>query len=592
MSGFGVPPPLSKDDLAKFFPLTRAAPLDGNTYEIGLTLGGTVSAGAYTAGVLDFLTEALDAWTRAKEDGDPDAPRHKVVISTVAGASGGAINGAILLRTIGWEFPHGPASGNPFYDLWVNGVDLAKLLDPNEPGVTGLSAIFNTASFADLAHNVITTTGKPLGSTTQSPRKRSYYADPLRLFMMVGNVTGVPYRIYFRGQSRLGHDMSLHADFMRFGLTVPGGIANPPGVRPDEMALVCASDLNWDIVEEAALATCAFPAAFRSRPLKRALEMLGYRVAVVPGETPGTEEILQLRPVWDAMGEDGTTPNLYRTVNVDGGTFNNEPLDYARMSLAGYGGRNPRGGGEADRGVILVDPFSDPEGITLFDPPDFFGLLGPLINALVSQARFKPEDLALATDYDTYSRFLVAPVGPGPDGVIGSGCKKIASGGLGGFLGFVDRKFLDYDFRLGRRNAYEFLRDEFVLPSTNPLFLGGTWTPDQLTKFSNADTSPVTGETQDFLPIIPLMKSVPVPPLMTAADWPKLNSAPSDLPNQVSARLDALYAALKSSAKNSWWPGGLGGIAADTAWKLFLRGILRDAFVKTVTKGLSDQKLL
>ncbi|MBN36086.1 MAG: hypothetical protein CMM46_15185 [Rhodospirillaceae bacterium] len=37
-------------------------------FSIGLILGETVSAGAYTAGVLDFLIEALDEWHRLKAD--------------------------------------------------------------------------------------------------------------------------------------------------------------------------------------------------------------------------------------------------------------------------------------------------------------------------------------------------------------------------------------------------------------------------------------------------------------------------------------------------------------------------------------------
>lgn len=36
-------------------------PTPGNTYELAPVLGGTVSSGAYTAGVLDFLIEALHA---------------------------------------------------------------------------------------------------------------------------------------------------------------------------------------------------------------------------------------------------------------------------------------------------------------------------------------------------------------------------------------------------------------------------------------------------------------------------------------------------------------------------------------------------
>ena len=33
-----------------------------NTFELGLVMAGAASAGAYTAGVIDFLFEALQAW--------------------------------------------------------------------------------------------------------------------------------------------------------------------------------------------------------------------------------------------------------------------------------------------------------------------------------------------------------------------------------------------------------------------------------------------------------------------------------------------------------------------------------------------------
>ena len=36
-------------------------------FRIALNMAGAVSAGAYTAGVLDFLIDALDAWYAEKE---------------------------------------------------------------------------------------------------------------------------------------------------------------------------------------------------------------------------------------------------------------------------------------------------------------------------------------------------------------------------------------------------------------------------------------------------------------------------------------------------------------------------------------------
>ena len=45
----------------------KEGPGPADTFEIGLVMGGAVSAGAYTAGVLDFLFETLDAWEAAKK---------------------------------------------------------------------------------------------------------------------------------------------------------------------------------------------------------------------------------------------------------------------------------------------------------------------------------------------------------------------------------------------------------------------------------------------------------------------------------------------------------------------------------------------
>ena len=75
-----------------------------------------------------------------KEDGDPLAPPHDVILSTVGGTSGGGINGAIMLRAAGWQFPHCPSQDNPFYSFWQGGSDFQKLLKPGpNDGFPGVS---------------------------------------------------------------------------------------------------------------------------------------------------------------------------------------------------------------------------------------------------------------------------------------------------------------------------------------------------------------------------------------------------------------------------------------------------------------------
>ena len=576
------PPRLTAEELKKYFPAETRPVLPG-AFELGLVLAGTVSAGAYTGGVLDFLFEALDAWQRAKDAGDPNAPQHNVVITTVAGASGGAISGAILLRGAGREFEHGQSLDNPFYSAWTRGVDLMKLLSLQGDDA-GFSSLFNTRAIEETANTTITwDKGRPLGTST-SPAQRKYLADPLRLFMMVGNVTGIPYEIPMRGESGLGHDLVSHADYMRFALTVPGGPDAQLASRPDEFALASGSTTNWGFVRDAALATSAFPLAFRARLLQRGLPMTAYRALAIP--TPsGPPDIRQLVPLWRLLPRGESDSKVAPFANVDGGTFNNEPLDVARTAMAGLASFNERTPDSATRAVVMVDPFSDADMLSVPDTGDLTAMILPLLSSMLAQSRFKPEDVALAYDEDVYSRFLVAPVRRDAAGQPIVGARAIASGGLGGFLGFVDSRLLDHDYMLGRVNAQAFLARHLMLPedANNPLF--ASWTAAQKNKYRYID--PRTGT--KYLPIVPLMDGVTVPP---PPQWPTGVTLPANFDKAVEARLDSIFAKLKqellpkSGLVRALSSGGLG-----LAWSLFIRSALRDAIHKVFQEGLQKQGL-
>src|SRR5262249_60591703 len=58
-------------------------------FEIGLVMAGAISAGAYTAGVIDFLLQALAEWEQARKAEDNATPPHQVTIEVMAGSSGG-----------------------------------------------------------------------------------------------------------------------------------------------------------------------------------------------------------------------------------------------------------------------------------------------------------------------------------------------------------------------------------------------------------------------------------------------------------------------------------------------------------------------
>jgi predicted acylesterase/phospholipase RssA len=57
-------------------------------------MSGAISAGAYTAGVFDYLIQALDEWEKAVAGVDPDAV-HSLGLKVLTGASAGAITAAI-----------------------------------------------------------------------------------------------------------------------------------------------------------------------------------------------------------------------------------------------------------------------------------------------------------------------------------------------------------------------------------------------------------------------------------------------------------------------------------------------------------------
>src|SRR5215470_8826984 len=108
--------------------------MDAKPFLIGINMAGAVSAGAYTAGVLDFLIEALDGWYAAKAARQP-VPAHNVSIEVFSGASAGGMCAAIASVMVQGPFAHihdaredQPETTNRFYESWVNRIDIKNLL--------------------------------------------------------------------------------------------------------------------------------------------------------------------------------------------------------------------------------------------------------------------------------------------------------------------------------------------------------------------------------------------------------------------------------------------------------------------------------
>jgi hypothetical protein len=549
------------------------------TFELGLALAGAISAGAYTAGVLDFLFQALAEWEKAR--GEPGVPRHKVVLKVIAGASAGAMTGALgivaLARGLAPEgfsdaeiadrIPGGSGPPQAFRcvlpSLYRSWVELPAMI-----GKPATADTIQSPGFLDICD----LSGPKAGPAVQSllnaqvldhikrmafapggtPKQLPFVADSLHLYMMLSNMRGIPFTVGYKTNSFGMQTMGDRVHYAMTGLGC-GGCAPSGWLKADTAgasipisvstlpARACSDLGDWDGYGEAALASGAFPVGLAARTLD--FEWRHYFDRKYPLAMPLD---VHITPAFERPADPASR---FRFQSVDGGLVNNDPFDYAQYALIGHAADGPVAGGAVDKAIIMVSPFPEPP---VFPPEGSPGvamvsILTALFPALVNQARFRTSELAPAVDEKDFSRFLIAPLRRLP-GKAEPERFTIASGLLGGFGGFLDELFRAHDFQLGRRNCQQFLRQSFLVPGDN-VVLGA-------------------GQAEPMLPIIPLFgEAVPDVPLPY---WPRMTRQDFDsLIEQVKLRADKLV------------PGLIKAQTANVAvrfvlrlgWCVYLRGL-------------------
>jgi len=491
-------------------------------FEIGLVGAGAISAGAYTAGVIDFMVYALDLWYQAKKEGDASVPQHDVRLSVFSGASAGAITAALAAGYLASDQPPITSESdanynrgrNKLYDSWVDRIDMSSLLQ-------GTDLADQDANVVSALDSTILTEIAQTGLDVQ-PRaeKRPYVAENFELVLTVTNLRGVPYGFTVDGGwgGIDKYDMSLHADYVHFQI-------NDTGHDPEisDRYTLSWNDLCDSVhpvtekIKTAALASGAFPIGLAPRTLEHAVNLPHgngmYSSRKWPVPTPDSDKCTQMKEIkadWGSASRNYT----YSFQCVDGGVMNNEPLELARQLLAGSGNYNPRTCDHANRAVLMIDPFPSE---SLFDPdykeaPDLLNMAKTLFGALKNQARFKPDELTLASSNQVCSRFMIAPKRDGE-------LYPIACGSLGGFGGFLSRKFRKHDYFLGRRNAQRFFREHFVLRADHPLF--ASWSEDAVNEYE------FDGQNGRVRPIIPLVGEAMDD--CALLEWPKYEKPAFDI---------------------------------------------------------------
>jgi hypothetical protein len=515
-----------------------------NTFQLGLCMAGAVSAGAYTAGALDFLIEALDTWEEARAAGEA-VPSHSAKLRALSGASAGGMCAGILAALLHRRFA--PArddasrAANPLWRAWVEGPRIEALLDPSDRGGDAgpVLSLLNVEVLQRIVDGVLDAPGEAV--------VRPWVAPALPISLSVGNLRGVPYGMGFGGEGTPSHKMRMHADSAGFVL---GDAARHRDLLP--LAPPSASGAaNWKRLGQAALASGAFPLALRARALVRPGSDYAKREVEIPGDGHPLSAhrdtlVTGMLPDWPG----GEVPDSYGYLCVDGGVFDNEPLALCHRHMLDLPGqRFVRDGRFADRTVVMLDPFPDTPGV---GPSDAATPLRALAIALVEawkmQCRFGAVDVALAGAPDVYSRMMLVPSRGGSDEVSGA---PLAAGGLGAFLGFFHREFRAHDFALGRRNMQRFLARHLALPAENPLFAGAAVRPAGALL---AQVKP------GHLPVIPLLGRCVVEEALPR--WPVGELEPDTLAGPIRARMDVVAKDLLRTAPL----GTFGGLAARGYW--------------------------
>ncbi|WP_233886345.1 patatin-like phospholipase family protein [Paraburkholderia flagellata] len=532
-------------------------------FELALVLGGTVSAGTFTAGVLDFLFQALDEWDKARAEKRSDVAQHRVRIRIITGASGGGINAVLAARALHYSFPHATASAtdvknhspssNPFYEVWVNEISIDRLLDTSDldTKVSGKEAPIVSI----LNGNVLTEVAeRSLGAATETQNNegagqslsgfpsnnqagvtrinaRSWIYNPLTVIVTHTNLGGVPYSQMFTSASPAAASeyFTNHADYVRLYFGYSASADSPsPGIRylPDakfvnvpngeaaEVPVQFPAPTPWSALSQNVLGTSAFPIGFPARAVSRDGANYAYRFAW--NSLAGRYD--WLTPLWPKVAQQGKL-TAYSFLSLDGGCTDNEPIMLASQVLEGLD-RTPHhanraSGVEANRAIVLVDPLVDPLPSVLpadGGPPPLISLLSPTLQMFIQSSRFATADIAGFLSKDVYNRFLIAPKRTDKQASTFVGGDALCAEGMGAFMGFLCKEFRHHDFMLGRRNCQAFLSGTFTLPGDNPLFRGNP------PLFEDPDSANFPRPQGDEFAIIPLYGTAAMP--QDQVNWP------------------------------------------------------------------------
>ena len=472
--------------------------MNEKSFKLCLTMAGAVSAGAYTAGVIDELFHVLDLWEQQKQsnkklgkkhpDYDHSLPMHRVSLTVMSGASAGGITAALSLQKL-LDTRYQNMNDHPVLkDCWVNMADDArsntfeKLLDKGDlkPGKTP-DALLNGIPITALAE----THFKQLESTRRPP----WVSKNAEIILTTTNLDGIPVEIKFNQADRNGngHLITQHSSIYRFKLAAKKQEQDEPADQkkePNYYPLDLRRKKDLDHLKNAALSTSAFPIGLPARTIE--LPHKPY-VKFTEIEKEGSPLHFEYK---DAENRCFST--------VDGGLLNNEPYGWGIKLLQE---KCPKACKKNRYAVIMIDPLpvknDHPQKTT---GKGIINIAKGMFRALRNEVMLNQEGIAEAIAMKDRTRFLIAPKKGGEN----TSKHVLASSPVFGFAGFIDKERRHHDYELGRRNCRDFLRFYLTLPVKKvPARLGFDPSKDVIKRFGiNPDKDKKVAE-DPHLPVIP-----------------------------------------------------------------------------------------
>jgi len=466
--------------------------MSSKTFNLGITMAGAVSAGAYTAGFMDYLIEVLNKWEEHKitirkklQNQEPltefekKIPLHDISIEALGGASAGGMVSMITALACYKTFepvdtPTDQVTGNFLYDSWVLLNDdiekdistFEKMLSTEdlENNNEGIPSLLNSKSIDLIADKVF----QFFEDNSSGDIIPSYISKDLRILLTLCSLRGIPFELNFENFSSAnfphvpGHRMNEHMIVAHFKLSYKNQVDkdlylnfNPFNKKSRDLLKLCTK------------ATGAFPLGLAARNFEGVLTKNYIKNCILRNlEIPEKDsvEIKLTEPSFDFTCIDGT--------------INNEP--YSEIVQVLESKRPEEDAKRPMSGVIMVDPFpnfynqdepgevENPITSSLFQN-NIWKVIPKAYTTLREQVRVKHS----GSFYKDYLRLLIFPVKWEQIGVL-KDHPPISCASLGGFGGFLNREFRKHDFFLGRDNAKNFLRAycmlEYDSENPHPLF--------------------------------------------------------------------------------------------------------------------------